>query len=316
MTGDRVEGRRRFLKGTAALTASSLAHVAGGAEPVGLPIIDTHQHLWDLTRFRLPWLASAGKLNRSFLSDDYRKATEGLNVIKAVYMEVDVDPTQQDAEAESVVRLCRSGKSPTVAAVVSGRPSSDGFSAYLRRLTKAGEIKGIRQVLHGPDTPPGYCLDPKFVAGIQALGEAGLMFDLCLRTAELPDAAKLVDVCPGTRFILDHCGNADVRSKDRSAWKSAITALAKRERVVCKISGIVASTRGEPWTPDDLAPVVNHCLESFGPDRVMFGGDWPVCTLGATYREWVEALKTIVHDRPLADQKKLFHDNAARVYGL
>lgn len=311
--------RRRFLKRTAALAAALAAPGAPrgvGAADDGPPIIDTHQHLWDLAKFRLNWLAPDSKLNRSFTPDDYRKATEGLNVVKAVYMEVDVVPAQEVEEARTLIALCRSKTTPTVAAVISGRPASDGFKAYLARFQDAPEIKGVRQVLHSAETPPGYCLDPKFVAGIRALGEAGLSFDLCMRPAELRDAARLVDACPDTRFILDHCGNADVLAKDRSAWKADLADLARRDRVVCKVSGILASTQGRPWTPDDLAPIVNHVLDSFGPDRVMFGGDWPVCTLGGTFRQWVEALRTIVRDRPEADRRKLFSANAERVYRL
>jgi L-fuconolactonase len=309
--------RRRFLKQSAALAFAATASARVRAADA-LPIIDTHQHLWDLSKFRLPWLDSAPKLNRSFVTDDYRQATEGLNVVKAVYMEVDVDPSEQDKEAGAIVDLIRSRKTPTVAAVVSGRPASDGFKGYLARFKDKPEIKGVRQVLHSAETPAGYGLEPKFLRGLRLLGDAGLMFDICMRGSELRDAAKLLDACPGTRFILDHCGNAAVFAtpKDRSAWKADIAEVAKRDRVVCKVSGIVASTRGKPWTPDDLAPIVNHVLDVFGPDRVMFGGDWPVCTLGASYRQWVEALKAIVRDRPRADQRKLFHDNAARVYRL
>ena len=93
-------------------------------------------------------------------------------------------------------------------------------------------------------------------------------------------------------------------------------AIAKRDNVICKISGIVASAEPGAWTPDDLAPVINHCLESFGKDRVMFASDWPVCTLVATYRQWVEALKTVVQDWNEDDRRKLFHDNAVRFYEL
>ena len=85
--------------------------------------------------------------------------------------------------------------------------------------------------------------------------------------------------------------------------------------VVCKVSGIVVQAR-ERWTADDLAPVINHTLTAFGPDRVMFAGDWPVCTLRSTYRHWVEALRSIVRNRPAEEQRKLFHDNAVRVYGI
>jgi predicted TIM-barrel fold metal-dependent hydrolase len=126
----------------------------------------------------------------------------------------------------------------------------------------------------------------------------------------------LIDACPDTRFILDHCGNEDVTRKDHSQWQKDIAELAKRKNVVGKVSGIVASAKPGAWSADDLAPVVNHTLAVFGPDRVMFGGDWPVCTLAATYRQWVEALQSIVKERPIAEQKKLFHDNAVAFYGL
>jgi L-fuconolactonase len=316
--------RRRFLTRSAAgLTALAAARLAAVAEGEGtLPIIDTHQHLWDLKKFRLPWLKQVPKLNRSFLMEDYVKATGELGVyvaarvVKAVYMEVDVAPEQQQAEADYVLDLCRRGNTPTVAAVVSGRPASDDFARYVTPFKGSPFIKGIRQVLHDPDTPPGYCLDPKFVRGIRLLGELGLSFDLCMRAAELPDAARLLDACPDTRFILDHCGNADVRAKDRSRWQKDIAEVAKRKNVVCKVSGIVVSAAPGPWGPDDLAPIVHHTLNVFGPERVLFGGDWPVCTLAASLRQWVEALRAIVRTRPEAEQRRLFHDNAVRVYRL
>jgi predicted TIM-barrel fold metal-dependent hydrolase len=177
-------------------------------------------------------------------------------------------------------------------------------------------VKGVRQVLHGPGTPAGYCLDKAFIQGIRLLGELGMSFDLCMRPAELPDAAKLVDACPATRFILDHCGNANVQAKDRGQWQRDMADLAKRKNLVCKVSGIVASAKPGAWTADDLAPIVNHTLACFGPDRVVFGGDWPVCTLAASLAQWVEALRTIVRDRSAEEQRKLFHDNALRVYRL
>ena len=143
-----------------------------------------------------------------------------------------------------------------------------------------------------------------------------MSFDLCVRPGELLDAAKLIDECPDTRFILDHCGNGDVQAKDRSQWEKDIAAVAKRKKVVCKVSGIVVTARPERWTADDLAPIVEHTLEVFGFDRVMFGGDWPVCTKTATFKQWFQALASIVSGRSAEEQRKLFHDNAVRVYGL
>ncbi|MGE0610700.1 MAG: amidohydrolase [Pirellulales bacterium] len=318
--------RRSFLQSTTlaggALLAAgtrSLAFTAEDKQPMTeLPIIDTHHHLWDLTKFKLPWLTGAGTepLARSFVMKDYREAVASLNVVKTVYMEVDVDPAQQDAEADYVIDLCQQGDQLMAAAVISGRPSSDGFKAYIGKYKDNPYIKGVRQVLHVDGTPPGYCLGKGFIRGVQLLGEMGKSFDLCMRASDLPDAAKLIDLCPDTRFILDHCGNADVQSKDRTQWQKDMAAVAKRKNVIGKVSGIVASAKPGEWSADDLAPIVNHTLSVFGPDRVIFGGDWPVCTLAASYRQWVEALRSIVAERSEAERRKLFHDNAAKFYGL
>ena len=306
--------RRDFLAASVAATAAASISIADDAKAV--PIVDTHQHLWDLTNFRLPWVTKDSPLNRNYVPADYAVATQGLNVVKAVYMEVDVTEEQQQAEADYLVELCKSGKTPTVAAVISGRPSSDGFKKYASQFRDSKYIKGIRRVLHGEETKAGHCLSRGFIAGVRLLGEFGLSYDLCLRSGELTDATKLIDACPDTRFILDHCGNESVQKQDHSQWQKDIADLAKRKNVVGKISGIVASAKPKEWKPADLAPVINHTLEVFGPDRVMFGGDWPVCTLTATYKQWVDALKEIVKERKEEEQRKLFHDNAVKFYGL
>lgn len=287
---------------------------------MNLPVIDTHQHLWDLTKFTLPWhrAEDVGTLRRNYVMSDYLEATRGLNVVKTVYMEVDVAPEQQTAEAEYVFDLCARDDNPMVGAVVSGRPASPEFEPYIRKLAANKYLKGVRQVLHGASTPAGYCLQPQFVKSVQLLGELNLSYDLCMRPGELHDGVKLVDQCPHTRFIVDHCGNMSVTSTDdalRQKWQSGMKELAARKNTVCKISGIVASANPN-WTPADLAPNMNFAMDTFGEDRVMFAGDWPVCTLRATFAQWLNALKTIVKDRPPQFQRKLFHDNAARFYGL
>ena len=262
------------------------------------------------------------------MTKDYLEATRGLNVVKAIYMEIDADPRQHVDEAEYLIEICRSGQHPTVAAVISGRPNSEQFRNYILQYKDNPYIKGVRQVLHG-GTPAGYCLQPQFVQSMRLLGEIGMSFDLCLRPGELADGVRLVELCPETRFILDHCGNADVNaflpekergsqppSHDPDQWRRDIEGLAQRTNIICKISGIVARAPAGNWSADILAPVVNHCLDSFGPDRVVFGGDWPVCLRGASYRRWVEALRQIIQGRSIEHQRKLLHDNAARFYGV
>jgi L-fuconolactonase len=337
--------RRRFLHqaartvlGAAAVSAAGSSAVAAQPskepEPMAspLPIVDTHQHLWDLSKLRLSWLKEAGALNRSYVMKDYLEATAGLNVVKAVYMEVDVDPVDQVPEAEYVIDICRRGGAPTCAAVIGGRPGEPGFRDYIRRHQGSPYVKGVRQVLFAWKEASAFFLDKAYVDSVRLLGELGMRFDICVAAAGLADAAKLVDLCPATRFILDHCGNADVKqfypaerypSPEESEkarrfaerWRRDIEELAKRKNLVCKISGAVA-TVPKQWTAEDLAPIINHCLDCFGPDRVMFGGDWPVCTKGATYRQWVEALRRVIAGRSEAEQRKLLAENAVKFYGL
>lgn len=320
--------RRQFLHmmgATAVVGASGIlaAHdaIAGDAAVTDqLLIIDTHQHLWDVTKFKLPWHKGEDTkpLQHSFIMSDYLEATKGLNVVKTVYMEVDVEPEQQVAEADYVIDLCERDDNPMKAAVISGRPGTPGFEPYIRKLAKNKFIKGVRQVLHGDSTPPDFCLQPKFVESIQLLGELGLSFDLCLRSGDILGAVKLVDQCPNTRFIIDHCGNMSVTSTDQAArtkWLKGMQEMAARKNTICKVSGIIV-TADKDWKPDDLAPNINDTINTFGDDRVMFAGDWPVCTLRASFSQWVGALKQIVKDRPVTFQRKLFHDNATKFYGI
>lgn len=299
-------------------------------KPGEISIIDCHQHLWDLTKFKLPWIKPDTLLGRSYVMDDYLSAIEGTGIRHAVYMEVDVDPSQKQAEADHLIGICKSGQAPTIAAVVSGYPAADGFAQYVTQFKGGPYIKGLRQVLHGGSTPARFCLQDNFVRGMKLLGELNLSFDLCLRPKELADGAKLASACPDTRFIVDHCGNADPKSFLKSGdsrlkdannehtpdeWQRGIDQLAANKNVICKISGIVARVPKQ-WSADDLAPVVNHCLDAFGPERVIFGSDWPVCLNGAPLREWVAALQAIIASRPVDHQRKLLRDNAVRFYGL
>ena len=219
--------RRAFL---AVATAAAVVAPAAVAQekkdkPAMLPVIDTHQHLWDLTKFKLGWLKKGDPLDGQFTPTEYAAAVAGLNVVKSVYMEVDVVEEQQQAEADYVAELCKDGKTTMAAAVVSGRPASPKFATYVGQFKGSKFVKGVRQVLHVDATPTGFCLKKEFIQGVQLLGELGLSYDLCMRATDLPDAAKLADKCPDTRFILDHCGNPQHKftkessSSGRRTWR-------------------------------------------------------------------------------------------------
>ena len=291
--------RREFIATSAATVAATGCTSLSRNNKKQLPIVDTHQHLWDLNHFKLAWLDGAPPvLKRSFRLADYLAATHGLNVVKAVYLEVDVIPNY-----------------PTVAGVISGRPETEGFSKYINPHWDNPHIKGLRRLME--TTPEGFCLQPRFIDSVQLLGKLDKHFEITIQPTQLNDALELVKRCPDTRFVIDHCGTADGATPTHVAkpWSEAMAKLADQPNTACKISGIVAHATKD-WSAEQLAPIVNHCLDRFGPERVMFGGDWPVCLLGARFDQWVDALKEIVSGRPAQHQRKLFHDNAVRFYQL
>ncbi|WP_435010008.1 amidohydrolase family protein [Tundrisphaera lichenicola] len=318
--------RRGFLNAAGAAAVAGTATLALGDDMPPVydgEIVDTHLHLWDLKLLNLPWVdSSTGRareiLGHDHLLSDYAEATRGLKVTKAVYMEVDVAESDEVKEAEYVTRICREGKSPMVAAVISGRPASDGFGDYLDQFKGNPYIKGLRQVLHSSATTPKFCLDPAFVRGMKILGERGLCFDLCLKNDQLEYAAELIEQCPDTRFVIDHCGNPHAGSNDMEGWRRGLAKIAglKDRQVICKISGIYGNVQADEWPAEKIRPIVRSVIDLFGWDRVIFAGDWPVVNLGASFRIWVETLKTLVRaDRP-EDQAKLFRKNAIRFYDL
>jgi L-fuconolactonase len=318
--------RRRFLKrvSQAAVTAGLLSPLhSAGKEAAPIPIVDTHQHLWDLSKFKLRWLSPP--LDRSFTIKDYLEATQGLNVVKAVYMEVAVPAEQRLEEAEYVIDLCRRPGGVTCAAVIAGAPAEESFEPYIARFKDNSCIKGVR----GGFSSARQMSDPQVIRNLRLLGELGMRFDLNVSPQSLAEAAQLVDQCPGTRFVLDHCGNADPvaffpagRPRPRppqhtaEQWKRDIDKLAVKNNIICKISGIVSRVPGTALTADGLAPIINHCLDAFGPDRVVFAGDWPVCLRGMPLGDWVRLLEEVVAGRPDQDRRKLFHDNAVKFYAL
>ncbi|MGA8271663.1 MAG: amidohydrolase [Candidatus Sulfotelmatobacter sp.] len=279
-----------------------------------MEIIDTHQHLWDLDLFRYSWLDALPALNRSFRMQDYLAATEGLNVVKSVHMEADVDEAYMVEETRHLLALADRPDNPLAGIVACGRPESEDFKPYLDKIAGHARLKGIRRVLHTQPDALGQGIT--FMNNVAALSGYGLSFDICVLARQLPIAIKLVSKCPDVVFILDHCGVPQVREKNLDPWRAHITEIAKFQNVSCKISGLVAYADPTQWIADDLRPFVEHVIASFGWDRVLFGSDWPVCTLAASYRKWVQALQEITREAGEVNQRKLFHDNALRVYRL
>jgi predicted TIM-barrel fold metal-dependent hydrolase len=281
---------------------------------IPVKIIDTHQHLWDKDLFHYAWLESLPKLNRSFRLSDYQEAAQGLEIEKTVFVECDVDDEQVEDETLHILRLAEQPGSRIAGVVASGRPEKDGFESRLERLRCQPRLKGIRRILH--THPDELGRGKTFIENVRKLEDYGLSFDICVLARQLPIAINLVSQCPGVTFILDHCGVPQVKKRVMHPWREHIREIASFPNVYCKVSGLVVYADPVNWKPEDLGPFVDHVLESFGWDRVMFGSDWPVCTLAASYRQWVEALLSLTQAAGETNQRKLFRHNAIRAYRL
>jgi L-fuconolactonase len=161
-----------------------------------------------------------------------------------------------------------------------------------------------------------YCARPEFIAGVRQLAAAGLSFDICGKHPQMPAIVELVRQCPDVSFILDHAGKPGIRTGLLDPWREHLRQLAALPNVVCKFSGLVTEADHQHWTPAQLQPYVTHLLETFGPSRLLFGGDWPVAKLATGYRRWLDVARHFVAHLSPAEQTAIFHDNAARIYRL
>lgn len=279
-----------------------------------MKIVDAHQHLWDLNLFRYAWLKDLPVLNRSFRMNDFCDATQGLAIEKSVHLEADVDEPFMVDETNYVLRLADRADNPLEGVVACGRPESKEFKTHLERILGHPKLKGIRRILH--TQPDDLGQSETFIQNVNSLAGYGLSFDLCVLARQLPLAIRLVSRCPEVTFILDHCGVPQVREKILDPWRANIRAIAKFPNLFCKISGLVAYADPREWTTEDLRPYIDHAIECFGWDRVLFGSDWPVCTLSANYQQWVDALVSLTRSAGEVNQKKLFQENAIRIYRL
>ncbi len=278
-----------------------------------MKIVDTHQHLWDLDKFTYSWIKGNATLNRSFRLTDYQAATKGLDIHKTVFLECDVDEQFQADEAKYLCSLADQKDSKLAGVVASARPEKPGFEAYLDKIAHP-KLKGIRRLLQ---VVPDDMIDkPGFIDNVNTLAKYHLSFDICVHARQLPIAIRLIKECPGVQFILDHCGNPRIAEKEFSPWQDRIAEVASYPNVVGKISGIINKATRQKWTPAELKPYVDHMLKSFGWERVMFGSDWPVCLLNGTYKKWADALRVITKEYGAEKQRKLFQENAERVYRL
>lgn len=279
-----------------------------------MKLVDSHQHLWDKSRFPYSWCAGIPALNRSFLPADYNEAAAGARVVASVHVEADIDDGYQWDETRWISELAEHPDCTIRGIVAALRPEEADFSAQLERLKSFPLVVGVRRVLHV--APDDLAAKPLFAENVRRLADYGLSFDLCVLARQLPVALRLVEQCPEVSFILDHCGVPDVKGGVLDPWRDDLTAIAAHPNVACKISGLVAYADPDNWSIDDLRSFFDHAAGAFGWDRVMWGSDWPVCNLTASYQQWLNAALELTANESEENRAKLFHDNALRIYRL
>lgn len=279
-----------------------------------MKIIDTHQHLIYPDRLGYSWCRGIAAFEgKQFRLEEYHIAARGTGITETLFMEVDVDEPQMKAETEFFLQLATRLESGVVGVIAACRPESRDFPAYLESILHP-KLKGLRRVLH--TQPDGLSQTSLFAENVARLAQPRLTFDLCVLPRQLPLGAKLIRQLPDVQFVLDHCGIPNIKSGELDPWREHIRKLAQLPNLACKISGVVAYCDSQHVNARAVQPFVEHCLECFGWDRVLFGGDWPVCNHTSTLGRWVEMAKEMVRTESAERRGKFFAGNAKRIYRL
>lgn len=279
-----------------------------------IPITDSHLHLWDNRNLNYPWLDGVPLLNKPWLLSELMEATHSLHVESFVFVQAECDPAQSLAEVNWVAELAK--RDARIHGIVAQAPLEKGAGVreHLLGLQKNILVKGVRRLLQSE--ADDFCLQKEFIEGVQMLAEFNFNFDVCVKAHQLPAIIALAEQSPQVRFILNHSGKPDIAGKQFQPWQENLKKLAALNNVWCKMSGLITEAHHQTWRSDDLKPYIFHAIDVFGFDRVMFGSDWPVVNLAASYTHWVHTLYSLLHHFAEDDLKKIFHENTQRCYNL
>lgn len=280
-------------------------------------MIDTHQHLLYPEQLDYPWVRELPALNGRFGLEEYRVAAEGCGIEAGLLMESDA--LQSEGEARLFCDFAEAHSHGILGVVAAVRPEEDDFESKLDAISHR-RLAGIRRVLH--TQPDALSRSAVFRKNVGELGRRGLTFDLCVFQRQMPLALELVRSCPGTTFILDHCGVPDIAGNDAPDgegfrdWRKAVHALAAEPNVNGKISGLTVYASPEQRCLEALWPYVAEMLDAFGAGRLVWGGDWPVVNLGSGLREWCRLTRELLSCLGGGEMRAVLVDNARRIYSL
>jgi L-fuconolactonase len=273
--------------------------------------IDAHQHFWKYNAARDTWITDPMHvIRRDFLPNDLAPELKA-NGIDAV---IAVQADSSENETRFLVDLAE--RDARIAGVVGWVDlRSPQLEERLKVLSKFPKLRGFRHVAQA-ETDNRFLVQPDFTRGIARLREFGFTYDILVLPRQLPAAIELVAMFPEQPFVIDHLGKPDVRTRTSTRWPEKIKKLACNPNVYCKISGLVTEADWYRWKAADFAPYLDAAFEAFGADRLMFGSDWPVCLVAATYAQVKNALEEYVGKNAPAERVKIFGGNAEKFYGL
>jgi len=284
------------------------------AEQPDAPIVDAHHHVWSLDDVPQPWIREdMSAIRRDFSIEDYRADTAGSHVTRSII----VQTVASFRETLGLLRL--SSTNDVVRGVIGWVDLTDadvaGAIVQLRESAGGERLVGIRALVESePD--PGWLLRPDVQRGLQSVAAAGLVFDLLVTPPQLAAAAQVAELVPDLYLVLDHLGKPPLATGDLHGWSADLRSLATHHNVVAKLSGLVTEASWAEWTAADLEPAVTVALEAFGPDRLLFGSDWPVCRLAADYSTVVDSARYLLRTLAPAERQRVLSDNASAVYSL
>lgn len=273
--------------------------------------VDAHHHLWRYTPEEFGWLEGGMEaLQRDFLPDDLVVAMKGAGVDGAVA----VQARQSLEETRWLLQLAE--ECPQIWGVVGWAPiTSSDFLKTMEEFSGQRKLRGLRHIIQA-EADENFILREDFNAGIRSLRGSGLVYDILIFERHLPQSIRFVDMNPEQQFVLDHIAKPKIAEGELEPWATNICELAKREHVVCKISGIVTEAKWNSWSMDTLRPYLDVVVEAFGPERLMVGSDWPVCLVASEYSRWFSLLQEYFAGFSAVEQERIFGGTAIDVYGL
>ena len=274
-------------------------------------VIDSHHHFWKYTKKDFGWISDEmDTIRRDFLPEDFKKTIS----VSGVDGVISVQARQSIDETEWLLKLA--DKNKFILGVTGWLPLSDeNAEGYIERYASDEKLKAVRHVIQDEEDDY-FILRKDFNRGVSLLKKYDLIYEILIFEKHLPQTIDFVDRHPDQIFVLDHIAKPLIKENLISPWRQNIAELAKRDNVFCKVSGMVTEADFREWTPEQLKPYFNVVLETFGPKRLMFGSDWPVCLVATGYNTWLDTVKDFMSELSDDEKKMILGETAQKVFGV